>query len=155
MTPEEIVARHPPAAPGLALIWTALVDIAPREDWGASPRGHRYVVPITGGHVIGGPGFESLTGRVLPGGADRQLVSPGGIKSLYALYEMQTEDGAVLTIENRVKIDETVGPDPYRRSVIEVTAPDGPHAWMNQRIFVGTLEPVMPIRDAVIIRGWG
>lgn len=155
MTPEEIIARHPPIAPGLTLIWTALVDIAAREDWGPSPRGHRYVVPITGGQVFAGPGGEGLSGKVLPGGADRQLVTSEGIKSLHALYEMQTDDGAILTIDNRVKIDETVGPAPYRRSVIEVTAPEGRFAWMNHRIFVGTLEPAMPDRNAVIIRGWG
>lgn len=155
MTPEEIVARHAPVAPGLAMIWTAVVDIAPREDWGPSPRGHRYVVPILGGQVFGGPGIAGLSGRVLPGGADRQLVTADGFRTLDALYEMQTDDGAVLTIHNRVKIDETVGPVPYKRSVIEVTAPDGPLEWMNHRIFIGTLETARPERDAVIIRGWG
>lgn len=151
----DIIAKHPPKAPELSLIWTAIVDIAPREDWGPSPKGHRFAVPILGGKFFAGPGIEGLDGEVLAGGADRQLLICEGFKTLDALYEMRTDDGAVLTIRNRVKIDESVGPDPYKLSVIEVTAPEGPLDWMNRRVFIGTLETARPDRDAVIIRGWG
>lgn len=154
MTPEEIIAKQTPVAPQVSLIWTAVVDIAPREDWGASSQGHRYAVPILGGAFFAGPGIDGLSGKVLPGGLDRQLVIAEGFKTLDALYEMQTDCGAILTIHNRVKIDESVGPDPYKRSVIEVTAPVGRFEWMNRRVFVGTLETAKPDREAVIIRGW-
>lgn len=155
MTPEEIIAKQTPVAPQVSLIWTAVVDIAPREDWGASPKGYRYAVPILGGRFFAGPGIDGFSGKVLPGGLDRQLVDRHGFKTLDALYEMQTDCGAILTIHNRVKIDETVGPEPYKLSVIEVTAPEGRFAWMNRRFFVGTLETAKPDRDAVVIRGWG
>ncbi len=155
MTPEQILESKPPVAPQLSLIWTAVVDIAPREDWGTTPKGQRYVVPILGGKVFSGPGIDGLSGVVLPGGADRQLVTSDGFKTLDALYEMQMDDGSVLTVRNRVRIDETVVPDPYKMSVIDVTAPVGKLEWMNRRIFVGTLETAKPERDAVIIRGWG
>ena len=132
-----------------------MVDVAPRQDLGAVPGGHRYMVPITGGAFFAGPGIEGLTGRVLSGGADRQFVDAHGLKTLDALYEMQTDCRAVLTIHNKVRIDETEGADPYKLSVIDVTAPKGPFEWMNRRVFLGTLEPARPERDAVIIRGWG
>lgn len=155
MTPEEILAAKPPKTPDFALIWTAVVDIAPQEDLGQTPGGHRFMVPILGGKFFAGPGVEGLSGRVLPGGADRQLVDQHGFKTLDALYEMQTEDGAILTVRNRVRIDESAKPSPYKLSVIEVTAPVGRFEWMNRRVFVGTLDSARPDRDAVIIRGWG
>ena len=155
METRDILAKHAAAAPELRLIWTAIVDIGKRMDLGQTPAGHRYMIPILGGEFIAGPGIEGLSGRVIPGGADRQLVDPYGFKRLDALYEMQTDDGAILTIRNRVRIDETKGADPYRLSVIDVTAPTGRFEWMNRRVFVGTLQPARPDREAVIIRGWG
>ena len=87
-------------------------------------------------------------------GADRQLLRPDGVKELHALYEMQTDDGAVLTIDNRVLIDEAVQPVRYALSRISVAAPDGQHAWLNRRLFVGTLLPLRPTREAVLIRAF-
>ena len=155
MTPEQILETKTPVTPELALIWTAVVDIGPREDWGMTPKGQRYSIPILGGKVFAGPGIDGLSGVVLPGGADRQLVMSDGLKTLDALYEMQMDDGSVLTVHNRVRIDETVTPEPYKLSVIDVTAPVGKFEWMNRRVFVGTLETAKPDRDAVVIRGWG
>jgi hypothetical protein len=39
-------------------------------------------------------------------------------------------------------------------SVIAVTAPDGPHSWLNRRLITGTLQSARPDRQAVIVRGW-
>ena len=136
------------------LAWTAAVDIAPRRELGPSARGERFIVPILGGRFWGGPGFESFAGRVLPGGADRQLLRADGVKELRAEYEMETDDGAVLTIDNRVTLDDTVQPERYALSHLHVTAPAGPHAWLNRRVFVGTLQVLRPQREAVLIRGW-
>jgi hypothetical protein len=67
---------------------------------------------------------------------------------------MEVHDGTVLTIHNRVVIDET-GPGPrYALSHIVVTAPKGRWDWLNRRIILGTLQPAMPEKQAVIIRGW-
>ena len=154
MTPEHILAERPTATPVLSLIWTAVVDIAPRHELGDTPQGTRFMVPILGGRFFGGPGFEEFSGHVLPGGADRQLLDQNGFKTLDALYEMQTASGEILTIRNRVKVDQAVGPEPYRFSVIEVIAPVGELEWMNRRVFLGTLESARPSREAVIVRGW-
>jgi hypothetical protein len=138
----------PVEPPTTRLVWEAIVDIAPVIDMGDSPLGKRRMIPITGGSFAG-PRFR---GKVLPGGADRQLTRKDGVTLLNALYEMQTDDGAVLTILNRVTIDPSAGARPYTRSMVEVTAPEGPHGWLNRRVFVGDLHPAPAGRRAVVIR---
>ncbi len=154
MNDSDILARHPPIQPVSRLLWTALVDVAERIDLGPSPSGHRFMVPIIGGRFEAGPGIAGLSGVVLPGGADRQVLRQDGVKELDALYEMRTDDGAVLTIRNRVIVDESRVPDRYAMSVISVTAPDGPHGWLNRRLVLGTLQSARPDRAAVIVRAW-
>lgn len=145
---------HPLPRFSITPVWHAAVDIGERESLGQGPGGERWIVPITGGRFWGAPGYEGFQGRVRPGGADRQLLRPDGVKELQALYEMETDDGAVLTILNEVTIDESVTPQRYLVSRIRVTAPQGPHAWMNRRVFLGSLQPLRPQRDAVLIRGF-
>ena len=79
-------AAGAPAAPApVSWVYTAWVDIGPRRALGAVAAGStRFLVDILGGHFEG-PG---LRGRVLPGGADRQLLRPDGVRELDALYEM-------------------------------------------------------------------
>ncbi len=147
----EQAATVPPQA---RLVWTAVVDIAPREALGAGPLGERFIVPITGGRFWGGPGHGGLRGHIRPGGADRQLLRADGVKELRAVYEMETDDGAVLGIDNRVLVDEAVQPERYALSRLIVTAPAGPHAWLNRRLLVGTLQSLRPARQAVCVRAW-
>jgi hypothetical protein len=142
-----MAATFPVQPPTTRLAWEAEVTIGPVIDLGDSPLGKRRMIPITGGTFVG----PRLRGKVLPGGADRQLVRKDGATLLNALYEMQTDDGAVLTILNRVTADPSAKP-PYTRSMVEVTAPAGPHDWLNRRIFVGDLHPLPPERKAVLIR---
>lgn len=149
------LADSRPTPPPLArLAWTALVDIEARETLGNGPRGERFIVPIRGGRFWGGPGFEALRGSIRPGGADRQLLRSDGVKELHALYEMAIDDGTVLTIENNVLIDEAVTPLRYAISRVAVLAPEGPHAWLNRRLFVGTLQTLRPEREAVVVRAY-
>jgi hypothetical protein len=137
-----------PTPPELAFVYEARVDIGERRALGGTAVGERFIIDILGGDFEG----PLLRGRVLPGGADRQLLRPDGVKQLHAVYEMQTDDGAVLTIDNRVVIDETAAPQRYARSVVAITAPAGPHEWLNRRVFVGTLHSLQPARQAVAIR---
>ena len=141
---------QPPAAtpPGVEWVYTAEVAIDVTRDLGAARGGQRFIVDILGGRFAG----PRLRGTVLPGGADRQFLRADGVKQLDALYEMQCDDGAVLTVHNRVVIDPSAPGERYARSVVEIQAPaDGPHDWLNRRVFVGTLEPLMPGRQAVRI----
>ena len=154
MKDSEVIAKYPPIQPFLRLLWTAVVDVADRVDLGASPKGQRFIVPILGGRFYAGPGADGLTGTVLPGGADRQVLRPDGAKELDALYEMKTDDGSVLTIQNRVIVDETRQPERYAMSVISISAPVGPFDWLNRRLVIGTLQSVRPDRQAVVVRAW-
>ena len=101
--------RFPLAPPRAELAWEAFVELAPTLDLGDSPLGQRRMVPITGGRFEG----PRLRGVVLAGGADRQLVRKDGVVLLNALYEMKTNDGAVITVLNRVTIDSSASPEPY------------------------------------------
>jgi hypothetical protein len=154
MRHEEILHSRPPQVPNMSLIWTAIVDIGSKDDLGETQVGHRFMVPILGGKFFAGPGVDGLNGIVLSGGADRQIVDDTGYKKLDALYEMKTDCGVILTVRNRVKIDED-SKQSYKCSVIEITAPLGRFDWMNRRVFIGTIDTAKPERDAVIIRGWG
>lgn len=135
-------------------MWEAIADIAEREALGSGPQGERFIVPVLGGTFRGGPDFPDLNGTILPGGADRQTLRPDGVKELDALYEMRTQDGAILSVRNRVLIDDSRPGGRYALSRIHVTAPDGPWAWLNRRIILGTLQSARPARAAVVIRAW-
>ncbi len=155
MTPfESTVQTHPLQAPLSVLAWEAVVQVSPRQDLGMSPAGERFIIPIVGGQFAGDIDGHVLRGHVLPGGADRQLLRPDGIKELDALYEMQHDDGTVLTIHNSVTIDANADGSRYAFSHVKVTAPEGPHAWLNRRVFVGTLHGLPPEQQAVLIRVW-
>jgi Protein of unknown function (DUF3237) len=135
------------SAPSAEFTFEAIVDVGERRDLGDSPLGHRYLIDIVGGSFQG----PRLQGKVLPGGADRQLWRKDGVRELDALYELQTDDGAIITVHNRVLIEDLPNNGRYARSVVKLTAPAGPHDWLNKRVFVGTLTPLMPTRQAVRI----
>ena len=81
MTDAEILTSIPARSPNARLLWTAIVDVADRQDLGQSPLGRRYMVPILGGRFYAGPDFDGLSGAVLPGGADRQLLREDGSRN--------------------------------------------------------------------------
>jgi hypothetical protein len=136
------------------LTWEAIVDLAERVPMGTGPNGERGMVPIVGGEFRGGPQNPEFAGKVLTGGADRQLLRADGVKELDAVYEMQVNDGTVISVRNRVLIDDQRQGERYAMSRIQLTAPQGKWDWLNRRIFLGTLQSARPERNAVIIRGW-
>lgn len=138
----------PLVLPRTEFVYEAICDLEPTLMLGDSPLGERRMVPITGGTFEG----PRIRGKVLPGGADRQLVRKDGVRILNALYELQAEDGAVITVHNRVLVDEPPGQPRYAFSTLEITAPEGPHAWLNRGVHVGTLNSLRPGRAAVLIR---
>lgn len=147
-----------PSVPSAAMLWEAIVDVGERQDMGPGPLGVRAIVPILGGMFRGGGAMErdqaEFCGIVEPGGADRQLLRADGAKELDALYEMRVTDGSLLTIRNRVIIDEAPEGSRYALSRIHVTAPIGRWDWLNRRLIVGTLQTARPARQAVVIRAW-
>ncbi len=72
-------------------------ELADILDVGPAPLGHRRIVNILGGPVTG----AKLTGRVLPGGADWQIVGAGGMLDLHARYTLESDVGALIQVESR------------------------------------------------------
>ncbi len=70
------------------------------------------------------------------------------MRMLDALYELQTDDGAIITIHNEV-----LSPtgQTTRFSQITLLAPEE-YGWLNGSIYVGTLNSLRPARDAVLVR---
>ena len=74
----------------------AEITLAPVQELGDSPLGRRRIIPITGGTFRG----ERLSGRVLPGGADWQVIRSDGVAELDARYTLETHDKALIYVRN-------------------------------------------------------
>jgi hypothetical protein len=134
-------------APPLELIARLLVRVAAPVDVCDTPAGQRRVVPITGGDVLG----PLLKGRVLPAGADFQLLRQDeGVAELDARYAIELDDGTRIFVANhairraapdvaaRLTRGETVDPAlVYFRCSPRFEAPPGPWRWLTQSVFVG------------------
>lgn len=77
-------------------IFSVRAELADIRDVGQAPFGHRRVVNILGGTVTG----KQLTGRVLPGGADWQIVAADGCIDLHARYTLESKAGALVQVES-------------------------------------------------------
>jgi len=105
---------------------------------GDTPHGRRVVIPITGGTFEG----PRLKGKILSGGADYQLAKADGSRTeLEAIYSIQAEDGTYIHVRNRGIIaggkNAEGQPTFYFRAAPQFEAPaDGPHAWLNNALFV-------------------
>ncbi len=82
--------------PRLEFLYTSRIRIAPMLELGAAPYGERRVINILGGEFAG----PRLRGSVLPGGADWQILRADGVAEVEARYTLQTDDGALIYIEN-------------------------------------------------------
>lgn len=140
--------RIPVVLPRTEFVYEAIVDIAAPMTLGASPFGERFMVPITGGSFEG-PG---LRGTVLAGGADRQLLRRDGAKNLDAVYELKTDDGVVISVRNTVLSRSPKNAPRYVFSTLQIVAPEGKYGWLNDFVYVGTLDALRPQREAVVIR---
>ena len=78
-----------------APLFTLDVDLGPMQDIGEGPNGYRRIIPITGGRFEG-----RISGDILPGGADWNLVRPDGTVHLWARYTLRADDGALIMITN-------------------------------------------------------
>jgi hypothetical protein len=90
------MANAEPAAPELEFIFSARVTVDPPQELGDIGKGRRRIVPITGGEFDG----PLLHGKVLPGGADWQILRDDGVAELEARYTLQTDDGALIHVRN-------------------------------------------------------
>jgi hypothetical protein len=126
-------------------MFRASVAVGAPRSLGRTPVGERRIVDIAGGEVTG----PKLTGRILPGGADWQIVRDDGTAVLEARYTIEAQDGALIYVRNfgyrhgppdlliRIGRGEDVDPSLYyfrAAPVFETAAPE--HAWLNRTIAV-------------------
>jgi hypothetical protein len=113
--------------------YDAQVLLEPDVVHGDTPLGTRIRVPIVGG-TFDGP---RLRGRILPGGADWQLLRSDGWYVIEADYFMETHDGVPIHVHNRGLWSDPTPDDPdgYALTSPVFEAPLGPYGWLNQRIF--------------------
>ena len=60
------------------------------------PTPERRIIDITGGEVSG----PKLSGRILPGGADWQIIRADGVAVLEARYTIEADGGALVYVQN-------------------------------------------------------
>ena len=97
---------------------------------GASKRGSRNIIPITGGTTMG-----KIEGGVLSGGADFQL-SAGGQFILDARYTLKTKEGELIIVRN-------CGPIGALVPVFE-TKKDGPYSFVNTAKYLSSDPGIAP-----------
>jgi hypothetical protein len=90
-------AAPAPAAPKLEFAFEARVTVGSPLEVGPVAGGTRRLIPITGGTFAG----PDLKGKILPGGADQQLLQPDGFTQLEARYFLETDEGEKIYVVNR------------------------------------------------------
>ena len=143
------VAAQSPAPPRLTLAFELRATVGPPMEVGDVAHGRRRIVPITGG-TFEGPGIK---GKVVPGGADWQIIRPDGFSELDTRYTLETDKGQIIYVQNagirhaapdvikRLLAGEAVDPSlVYFRTVptFETSSPE--LQWLTRAIFVGTGE---------------
>jgi len=141
---DSTVSGHIPRA---ELVFEAEVECDPPSMLGKSNGGDAMMIPILGGKVSG----PALQGSVLPGGADWAVKREDGVFCIDARYAIKTGDGVVIQVFNRGKnaIDPATNPTLTMLTSPSFVAPDGPYAWLNDAVFVGTVTPLTQQRAGV------
>ena len=84
-------------SPKLEFAFTASITLGIVQDLGATPHGHRRIIPITGGTFEG----PAIKGTVEPGGADWQIIRADNVAELNAKYTLKTNGGVLIYVENK------------------------------------------------------
>ena len=149
-----------PSPPELEFAFELVAQVGVPLDLGVTPRGHRRIVAVNGGRFEG----PALRGRILPGGADWQILRADGAAELDARYTLQTDQGALIYVSNRgmrhgppevlrrLNAGEPVDPASYYFRTVaqfETSAPDCD--WLNRSLFIGVGERYP---DRVVVRFW-
>jgi len=148
------------ASPALEFAFEVTAEIGAPLDLGLTPHGRRRIIPVNGGAFEG----PALRGRVLPGGADWQIVRADGSAELDARYTLETDGGGLIYVSNRgmrrgppevlrrINAGESVDPGSYYFRTVASFETGAPELqWLMRSIFLGTAERYAA---QVIIRFW-
>ena len=127
-------------------VFTITARIGSVTSAGEIGSGVRRIIPIIGGEVKG-----EVNGKVLPFGADFQIIRPNELIELEAKYAFETDDGAIVYVENKgirfgpvellqkLKRGEPVDPDLiYFRTVPKFETGHDDYRWLMQHIFIAS-----------------
>jgi Protein of unknown function (DUF3237) len=122
-------------------IFTIEAELAPLLDLGRTPVGERRIIGILGGTVRG----PKLSGRVLPGGADWQVIRADGAADISARYTLESDSGARILVNSdglrhgpaevlaALTRGEPLDPSAYYfRTVMRFETSDQSFDWMNR-----------------------
>ena len=128
-------------------VFTITAHIGHVTSAGDTGVGIRRIIPITGGEVRG----RDLNGKVCPFGADFQVIRPNQLIELEAKYAIETDDGAVIYVENRgirfgpvellQRLNRGEAVDPaliYFRTIPRFETGAERYRWLMQSLFVGS-----------------
>jgi hypothetical protein len=137
------------AVPTLATqyVFTITARIGGVTSAGDIGHGVRRIIPVTGGEVRG----ERVNGKVCAFGADFQIIRPNELIELEAKYAFETDDGAVVYVENKglrfgpiellqqLKRGEPVDPRLiYFRTVPKFETGSEKYRWLMENLFIGS-----------------
>ncbi|MFI5011406.1 MAG: DUF3237 domain-containing protein [Hyphomicrobiales bacterium] len=133
-------------APRLEHVADLAIEIAQAIEVGETGIGERRVIPIIGGTVKG----KRLNGRIMPAGADFQIIRATGIAELVASYVIEADNGALIHIENtgirhgppeliaKLRRGEEVDPSLiYFRTAPRFETASLEHAFLMRHLFIG------------------
>ncbi len=122
-------------------IFRVHAELADIVQLGRTPYGERRVINILGGRVEG----PRLAGRILPGGADWQIIRPDGAADIQARYTIETAAGGRILVDSeglrhgppeviaRLARGEAVDPALYYfRTVMRFETADPATDWLNR-----------------------
>jgi hypothetical protein len=128
-------------------VFTITANIGAVTSAGEIGSGVRRIIPITGGEVKG----EGISGKVCPFGADFQIIRPNELIELEARYAFETDDGAVVYVENKgirfgpidllqkLRRGEPVDPRLiYFRTVPKFETGAAKYRWLMENLFIGS-----------------
>ncbi len=132
--------------PELEFVFEVEAKVGAPLELGQTALGRRRVIPIESG-IVRGP---RLSGVVLPGGADWQIIRADGVAQIEARYTLRADDGALISVVNvglrhgppeimqKLIAGEEVDPASYyfRTTPVFEVAP-GPHDWLGRSVFIG------------------
>ena len=123
------------------------VQVDKPQEAGRTVRGLRRLIPILGGEAVG----DGWRARVLPGGADFQLVVSDTLAELDARYMLETDGGDLIYVTNRAvrsgppelmaKLVRGEPVDPaliYFRCSPSFETASASLRWITERMFVGS-----------------
>src|SRR6267154_1768873 len=129
-------------------VFTLTAHIGEVTTAGETGTGVRRIIPIIGGDVKG----EGINGKVCAFGADFQIIRPNELIELEAKYAFETDDGAVIYVENKglrfgpvdllqkLKRGEPVDPKLiYFRTVPKFETGHEKYRWLMENLFIGSV----------------